>query len=269
MRRMAAVLSVGGILFLASGDAGLAQGWPPWAQELFGPDFNYEPPPELPEQRSQQQWREWAGDTREGGPRPSIAPLAPPVIPFRYSFPANSIVIDTGARKLYYVLADNRAYEYSIGVGRTGFGWTGTETISRKQPWPDWYPPAEMRERDPRLPVKMTGGIRNPLGAVALYLGNTLYRIHGTNDPKSIGRAESSGCFRMLNPAVLHLASVTEIGTPVAVVSSLPKQQEVIGARNVAREPAVPKQPKEPLPAMANDTAQGVSAAPDDIRRKE
>jgi lipoprotein-anchoring transpeptidase ErfK/SrfK len=266
---MAAVLSVGGILFLASGDAVIAQGWPPWAQELFGPDFGYEPRQELPEQRSQQQWRDWADDIREGGARPSIAALAPPGVPFPHGFPANSIVIDTGARKLYYVLANNRAYEYAIGVGREGFGWTGTETISRKQAWPDWYPPAEMRERDPRLPVKMTGGIKNPLGAMALYLGNTLYRIHGTNDPKSIGRAESSGCFRMLNSAVLHLASITEIGTPVAVVSSLPKPQEIVGVRNAAGAPAVPNQSKEPAPAIANDTAQGVSAAPGDIRRQE
>jgi lipoprotein-anchoring transpeptidase ErfK/SrfK len=191
------------------------------------------------------------------------------VVPFPYSFPANSIVIDTGARKLYYVLADNRAFEYSIGVGRDGFGWTGTETISRKQAWPDWYPPAEMRERDPRLPVKMTGGIKNPLGAMALYLGDTLYRIHGTNDPKSIGRAESSGCFRMLNSAVLHLASITEIGTPVAVVGSLPKPQEIVGARNAARAPTVPNQSKEPAPAIAGDMPQGVSAAPGDERRAE
>src|SRR6185437_13791702 len=98
---------------------------------------------------------------------------------------------------------------------------SGTETVSRKQAWPDWYPPAEMRERDPQLPEKMAGGLKNPLGAMALYLGNTLYRIHGTNDAKSIGRAASSGCFRMLNAHVLHLASITEIGTTVNVVSSL------------------------------------------------
>lgn len=141
------------------------------------------------------------------------------------------------------------AYEYSIGVGREGFGWTGTETITRKQTWPDWHPPAEMRARDTRLPAKMTGGVQNPLGAMALYLGNTLYRIHGTNDPKSIGRAESSGCFRMLNSAVLHLATITEIGTPVAVVSSLAKQEEVIGA------PDASSQPRKAVPAVANDRA--------------
>jgi lipoprotein-anchoring transpeptidase ErfK/SrfK len=156
------------------------------------------------------------------------------MVAFPHDFPANSIVIDTGARKLYFVLFENRAYEYPISVGRDGFNWTGTETVSRKQAWPDWHPPPEMRERDPALPEKMTGGLRNPLGAMALYLGNSLYRIHGTNDVKSIGQAQSSGCFRMHNPAVLHLASLADVGTPVAVVSTLPVQREI------SRAPEVP-----------------------------
>jgi lipoprotein-anchoring transpeptidase ErfK/SrfK len=157
------------------------------------------------------------------------------VIAFPHDFPTNSIVIDTGARKLYFVLFNNHAYEYPISVGRDGFNWTGTETVSRKQAWPDWHPPAEMRERDPSLPEKMTGGVRNPLGAMALYLGNSLYRIHGTNDVKSIGQAQSSGCFRMLNPAVLHLASLVDVGTPVTVVSSLPENREISRAPEGAR----------------------------------
>jgi lipoprotein-anchoring transpeptidase ErfK/SrfK len=260
---MAGVLSLGGILILASGGPGVAQGWPSWAQELFGPNFNYEPRRQAPDQRFLQERRDWTDDLRDGGARPTIGPVAPAVVPFPHDFPANSIVIDTGARKLYYVLPDNRAYAYSIGVGREGFNWTGAEAISRKQAWPDWHPPAEMRERDPRLPVKMTGGIQNPLGAMALYLGNTLYRIHGTNDPKSIGRAESSGCFRMLNSAVLHLASITEIGTPVAVVRSLPTQEEVTPARHTAREPVATNRTKSSAPAIANDMAQGASAAAD------
>src|SRR5262245_49781448 len=117
MRRVTRVLSIGGILLLASGEAALAQSWPPWANDLFGPDFDYESRRGAPE-RSQPQPRNWGGDVRLGGTRPQIAPTAPPVIPFPHDFPANSIVIDTGARKLYYVLADNRAYAYSIGVGR-------------------------------------------------------------------------------------------------------------------------------------------------------
>ncbi len=156
-----------------------------------------------------------------GGPRPDIDPEAPPVIAFRAPYKSNSIVIDSKARRLYYVLPGGQAYVYRISVGREGFAWTGVEKISRKQAWPDWHPPAEMKERDPRLPDKMTGGIRNPLGAVALYLGSTLYRIHGTNDPKSIGRAASSGCFRMMNDEVMHLASIAKIGTTVTVVNGL------------------------------------------------
>jgi lipoprotein-anchoring transpeptidase ErfK/SrfK len=243
---MAGVLSLGGFLFVASSDPGIAQGWPPWAEELFGPGFNHKPRREAPQP-------DWTDDIRDGGTRQEIAPAAPPVISFAYDFPANSIVIDTGARRLYYVLADNSAYEYAIGVGREGFGWTGTETVSRKQAWPDWHPPAEMRERDPRLPRRMTGGIRNPLGAVALYLGNTLYRIHGTNDPKSIGRAESSGCFRMLNSAALHLASITEIGTPVTVLGSLANREQVSGVPDVAREPARSDRARQSAPAAAGD----------------
>ena len=125
---------------------------------------------------------------REGGARPDIAPEAPPVVAFAHDFPGNSIVIDTGQRKLYYVLPDKRAYEYAISVGREGFNWTGMETVSRKQAWPDWHPPAEMRERDPKLPEKMTGGLQNPLGAMALYLGNTLYRIPARHQRRQVDR---------------------------------------------------------------------------------
>jgi lipoprotein-anchoring transpeptidase ErfK/SrfK len=159
---------------------------------------------------------------QSGGERPPIAALAPRKISFPSAFPANGIVIDTRDRHLFFVLSSREALFYPISVGREGFAWTGTETISRKAEWPDWYPPEEMRDRDPRLPEKMTGGIRNPLGAMALYLGKTLYRIHGTNDAKSIGRAASSGCFRMLNGHIIDLASRVDVGTAVTVVKSLP-----------------------------------------------
>jgi lipoprotein-anchoring transpeptidase ErfK/SrfK len=192
------------------------------------------------------------GDVREGGARPEIAPQAPAVVRFLYDYPINSIVIDTGGRKLYYVLPEGQAYEYNISVGREGFNWTGTETVSRKQTWPDWYPPAEMRERDPSLPEKMTGGLKNPLGAMALYLGNTLYRIHGTNEAKSIGRAASSGCFRMLNAHVLHLASITEIGTMVQVVASLPRSQELSRAPEPEKQTATEFVPRQTPPALVH-----------------
>ena len=163
---------------------------------------------------------------QSGGERPAIAPLAPRKIAFPSSFPINSIVIDTRGRQLFLVQSASGALYYPISVGREGFAWTGMETISRKAEWPDWYPPEEMRERDYRLPEKMTGGIRNPLGAMALYLGKSLYRIHGTNDAKSIGRAASSGCFRMLNGYIIDLASRVEIGTVVTVINRLPPELE-------------------------------------------
>ena len=231
MYHLAKVLSLGALVLLVGCDASLAQSWPPWADDIFGRRFEHDSRryererPLAPPQRYEP--RASGGDIRDGGARPEIQPTAPPIVAFDYGFPANSIVIETSARKLFYVLEGHRAYQYPISVGREGFNWTGTELVSRKQAWPDWHPPAEMRERDPRLPEKMTGGLKNPLGAMALYLGHTLYRIHGTNDVKSIGQAQSSGCFRMLNSAVLHLASITEIGTSVAVVRSLPQRQEL------------------------------------------
>jgi lipoprotein-anchoring transpeptidase ErfK/SrfK len=145
------------------------------------------------------------------------------MVGFPHDYPAASIVISTANRKLYYVLPDKQAYAYPISVGREEFNWTGTESISRKQAWPDWHPPKEMRQRDPKLPEKMSGGLCNPLGAMALYMGSTLYRIHGTNDVKSIGQGQSSGCFRMMNGAVMHLAGLVDVGTPVTVVSSQPE----------------------------------------------
>jgi lipoprotein-anchoring transpeptidase ErfK/SrfK len=199
----------------------LAQ-WPPWADEAFGGPRRWShgsPPPLNPNPP--------APSLADGGERPQIAPQAPPVVAFPYAYPVASIVIDTSGRRLYYILEGNRAYAYPISVGREGFSWTGTEKISRKQEWPDWYPPEEMRQRDRTLPEKMTGGMRNPLGAMALYLGNSLYRIHGTNDANSIGQAQSSGCFRMMNSAVVHLAGLADVGTTVTVVASLRDRQDL------------------------------------------
>ncbi len=157
----------------------------------------------------------------QGGARPNISPMPPQSVALR-GYAAGEIIIDTQGRALYYVTSATSAYKYPISVGREGFTWRGTEKISRVADWPDWRPPAEMRERDPRLPELMTGGVNNPLGARALYLGNTLYRIHGTNDTRSIGYAASSGCFRMMNHHVMHLSSIAGIGTTVRVVDRLP-----------------------------------------------
>jgi lipoprotein-anchoring transpeptidase ErfK/SrfK len=249
MKKTAVLVLVALSLAVGSFETCFAQGWPPWADDAFGRrawGYDSQPRWEHPQAidpRDRRSFRADGGDIRDGGARPEIAPQAPPVTSFPYDYPANSIVIDTGGRKLYYVLPDSHAYEYAISVGREGFNWTGAEAVSHKQPWPDWYPPAEMRERDPKLPEKMTGGIKNPLGAMALYLGKTLYRIHGTNDAKSIGRAASSGCFRMLNSHVLHLASIAEIGTTVNVVASLPQKEEISRADPVAEAEAIRRVP--------------------------
>ncbi len=207
-----------------------------WEDERGSDDDRYYD--ESPRQRPRQGGY---GEVRDGGPRPLIAPRAPARIAFRSSFAPRSIVIDTAGRKLYFILSPYVAYQYPISVGREGFAWTGTEVISRKQEWPDWYPPKEMMARDPRVPEKMTGGLNNPLGALALYLGKTLYRIHGTNDPNSLGRAASSGCFRMMNEHVLHLAMLAPIGTPVTVVKRLPPSVQAVSAPPPAYNRHVPQ----------------------------
>lgn len=171
----------------------------------------------------------------DGGARPAIAAAAPPVVAYSGPQAAGTVVIDTRGRALYYVLGGGRAYRYPIAVGREGFTWAGTQTVSRIASWPDWRPPAEMRQRQPGLPELMTGGLRNPLGARAIYLGSTLYRIHGTNDARSIGSASSSGCFRMTNANVVHLAGLVRVGTTVQVLRGLPARAVASTAASAGR----------------------------------
>ena len=163
-----------------------------------------------------------AKDVLQGGPKPQITPKAPPIISFQSQYGPGTILIDTKRRRLVYTLSGGRAYLYPITVGRLGFQWSGKHRITAQRNWPDWRPPAEMRKRQPNLPALMTGGIHNPLGAKALYIGSTLYRIHGTNNAKSIGLAASSGCIRMHNAHVTHLAQLAKIGTTVVVKPQLP-----------------------------------------------
>ena len=136
---------------------------------------------------------------------------------FRTPEPPGTVIIATSERFLYLVLGNNRALRYGIGVGRDGFQWSGLIRISRKAEWPDWIPPPEMIDRQPYLPRFMAGGPGNPLGARALYLGNTVYRIHGTNQPQTIGHAVSSGCFRLVNGDVMDLYDRVPVGTKVIV----------------------------------------------------
>jgi lipoprotein-anchoring transpeptidase ErfK/SrfK len=154
------------------------------------------------------------------------APLRRQVVSYQSAEPPGTIIIDTAHTHLYLTLGDGRALRYGIGVGRQGFIWSGVETISRKAEWPDWIPPAEMVARQPYLPRWVGGGPGNPLGARALYLGNTDYRIHGTNDPTTIGKHVSSGCIRLQNADVIDLYQRVGVGTKVVV---LPSDQNRVG----------------------------------------
>src|ERR1700735_1973816 len=154
------------------------------------------------------------------------------IVPYPGKEPAGTIIVDTPHTFLYLTLGGGKAVRYGIGVGRKGFTWSGVERISRKSEWPDWIPPAEMIARQPYLPRWVGGGPGNPLGARALYLGNTAYRIHGTHNPSSIGKHVSSGCIRLRDGDVIDLYDRVGIGTKVVV---LPKDQREIVQRDMAR----------------------------------
>jgi lipoprotein-anchoring transpeptidase ErfK/SrfK len=144
------------------------------------------------------------------------------MVAYSSSQPAGTIVIDTAHTYLYLVLGNGRAMRYGIGVGREGFTWSGVQMISRMAEWPDWFPPAEMIRRQPYLPRFVAGGPGNPLGARAMYLGSSQYRIHGTNDPTTIGKQVSSGCVRLTNEDVADLYARVRPGTTVVVLPGAP-----------------------------------------------
>lgn len=144
-------------------------------------------------------------------------PYARQMVFFRTNEPPSTLVIHTSERFLYVVMGNNRALRYGIGVGREGFQWAGLQKVSRKAEWPDWTPPPEMIQRQPYLPRFMAGGPGNPMGARALYLGSTVYRIHGTNQPETIGQAISSGCFRLANGDVIDLFERVPVGAKVII----------------------------------------------------
>jgi lipoprotein-anchoring transpeptidase ErfK/SrfK len=149
--------------------------------------------------------------------RVQASPVPRQVVSFDRRYAPGTVVISTDERRLYLVLGDGEALQYGIGVGRPGFEWAGTKTISMKREWPDWRPPREMLKRRPDLPRHMEGGPENPLGARAMYLGSSLYRIHGSNEPETIGQAVSSGCIRMTNEDVIDLYNRVKVGTRVVV----------------------------------------------------
>ncbi len=145
------------------------------------------------------------------------SPIKKQVVDYETTFKPGTIVIETGERRLYLVLEDGKAMKYGIGVGREGFTWSGTNRITRKAEWPGWTPPPAMRKRVPDLPAYMPGGPDNPLGARALYIGSTLYRVHGTSEPWSIGQAVSSGCIRLTNEDVIDLYDRVQVGATIVV----------------------------------------------------
>jgi lipoprotein-anchoring transpeptidase ErfK/SrfK len=157
----------------------------------------------------------FGGDGFYGGGGPG--PIPRTTVYYQTNYAPGTIVINTAERRLYLVQPGGTALRYGIGVGRDGFRWSGVHRISAKREWPGWTPPAQMRRRRPDLPGHMAGGIENPLGARALYLGSTLYRIHGSNEPETIGQAVSSGCFRMTNEDVVDLYNRVSVGTTVVV----------------------------------------------------
>jgi lipoprotein-anchoring transpeptidase ErfK/SrfK len=164
--------------------------------------------------------------TMDVGDEPGVVPdeqyeqppqYARKMVFYRTPEPVGTIIVETAERVLYLVLKENLALRYGIGVGRDGFRWKGQLRVTRKAEWSDWIPPSEMIERQPYLPRFMAGGPGNPLGARALYLGGTVYRIHGTNQPQTIGEAVSSGCFRLVNSDVIDLYERVPVGTRVVV----------------------------------------------------
>ena len=166
--------------------------------------------------------RQWEHPRPASRYRSDKSPIQRKVVAFKENVAPGTIVIDTSDRRLYHVLGKGKAMAYGIGVGREGFTWTGTQKISRKAEWPGWTPPQVMRDRVKReegrvLPAYMPGGPDNPLGARAMYLGSSIFRIHGTNQPWTIGQAMSSGCIRMANDDVTHLYDQVKVGTKVIV----------------------------------------------------
>jgi lipoprotein-anchoring transpeptidase ErfK/SrfK len=151
------------------------------------------------------------------------------IVDYRTSEMPGTMVIDTPNTYLYLVLGNGRALRYGIGVGREGFTWSGIQNVTKKAEWPDWTPPPEMIERQPYLPRFMAGGPGNPLGARAMYLGGSVYRIHGTNDPSTIGHRVSSGCIRLTNDDVSDLYSRVNVGTKVVVLPMNERRASVAG----------------------------------------
>ncbi len=194
-----------------------------------------------------------------GQPKALAENLKKQLVDYSTKEPAGTIVVDTPNTYLYLVLGNGKAIRYGIGVGREGFTWTGSERVSKMSEWPDWHPPSEMIERQPYLPRFMAGGPGNPLGARALYLGKTLYRIHGTNQPSTIGQTVSSGCIRLINEDIEDLFSRVQVGSRVVVLPGQPPA--TVANSGAPPEPANPMAPP-PRAAAPAPTGTAISGQP-------
>src|SRR5215831_17550647 len=235
----------------------------PPAGTLYEPDATRPPLPISPGQIGAGQGEPSATGTMPADPRtmaafpPEVRPETGPkkqlppqfrrtLVDYSTKEPAGTIIIDTPNTYLYLVLGQGKALRYGIGVGREGFTWSGTERVTRMAEWPDWTPPEEMIVRQPYLPRFMAGGETNPLGARALYLGKTIYRIHGTNQPSTIGTFVSSGCIRLTNDDVTDLYTRVKVGTRVVVMPGKPPATAAASASAPASAPAAANAPVPP-----------------------
>jgi lipoprotein-anchoring transpeptidase ErfK/SrfK len=189
-----------------------------------------------------------------GGEKQLAPRLRRTEVTFATKEPAGTIVVDTSNTHLYYILGNNRAIRYGVRVGRDGFTWAGVQKISRKAEWPDWHPPTEMIERQPYLPRFMAGGPGNPLGARAMYLGSTVFRIHGTNQPSTIGKFVSSGCIGMLNEDVSDLFDRVKVGTRVVVLPGGPPHTDTTASTQPAPGSSAAPTPQPPQTASLPGT---------------
>jgi len=210
-------LAIGTFAFAGSAAAAPVQLFP----FIMSPPAQYAPPVQAA-----------PSDDDEGTVREMPARLKRQVVNYASREAPGTIIIDTPNTYLYYVLGGGQAIRYGIGVGRDGFTWSGVQTITKKAEWPDWTPPAEMIARQPYLPRYMAGGPGNPLGARAMYLGGTIYRIHGTNMPETIGTQVSSGCIRLTNEDVTDLYSRVNVGTKVIVLPMDRRADNMMGKRS-------------------------------------
>jgi lipoprotein-anchoring transpeptidase ErfK/SrfK len=218
MTRIFAFL-IAALFALAAGGYAQAQGF--GFNQGRGLDFNQGYDPGFDQGSNQGFGRGFGSpDIMRGGPdyyATGSSPIPRSLVRIDTGYAPGTLIVNTAERRLYLVLPDGQALRYGIGVGRDGFRWSGVHHVSAKKVWPGWTPPSDMRRRRPDLPRHMAGGIDNPLGARAIYLGSTLYRIHGSNEPETIGQAVSSGCFRMTNEDVVDLYERVRVGATVVV----------------------------------------------------